>query len=114
MATRREASSSPLPRTATVLAERSTSTDSTPATFPTSAEIACSQCEQVTSGTLYRISSIYPVGVYHERMAKATPTRGYTASKDQLVARLRRIEGQVRGVQRMVEDDRYCIDVLTQ
>ena len=47
-------------------------------------------------------------------MAKTTPTRGYTASKEQLVARLRRIEGQVRGVQRMVEEDRYCIDVITQ
>ncbi len=43
-----------------------------------------------------------------------TPTRGYTASKDQLLARLRRVEGQVRGIERMVEDDRYCIDVLTQ
>jgi DNA-binding FrmR family transcriptional regulator len=43
-----------------------------------------------------------------------TPVRGYTASKDQLVTRLRRIEGQVRGVQGMVVDDRYCIDVLTQ
>ena len=42
------------------------------------------------------------------------PTRGYTASKDQLLARLKRIEGQVRGIERMVEDDRYCIDVLTQ
>jgi DNA-binding FrmR family transcriptional regulator len=41
-------------------------------------------------------------------------TRGYTASKDQLLARLRRIEGQVRGIQGMVQDDRYCIDVLTQ
>jgi DNA-binding FrmR family transcriptional regulator len=40
--------------------------------------------------------------------------RGYTASKDQLLSRLRRIEGQVRGVEGMVEDDRYCIDVLTQ
>jgi CsoR family transcriptional regulator, copper-sensing transcriptional repressor len=47
-------------------------------------------------------------------MEKATATRGYTASKKQLVARLRRIEGQVRGVQSMVEDDRYCIDVITQ
>jgi CsoR family transcriptional regulator, copper-sensing transcriptional repressor len=44
----------------------------------------------------------------------ATETRGYTATKDQLTGRLRRIEGQVRGVERMVEDDRYCIDVLTQ
>lgn len=40
--------------------------------------------------------------------------RGYTASKDQLRARLARIEGQVRGVSKMVEEDRYCIDVLTQ
>ena len=40
--------------------------------------------------------------------------RGYTASKDQLNKRLARIEGQVRGVSRMVEEDRYCIDVLTQ
>ncbi len=40
--------------------------------------------------------------------------RGYTATRDQLLGRLRRIEGQVRGVERMVEDDRYCIDVLTQ
>jgi DNA-binding FrmR family transcriptional regulator len=44
----------------------------------------------------------------------ATPLRGYTASKDELQTRLRRIEGQVRGVERMVEEDRYCIDVLTQ
>ncbi len=42
------------------------------------------------------------------------PARGYSASKEQLLARLRRIEGQVRGIERMVEDDRYCIDVLTQ
>ena len=40
--------------------------------------------------------------------------RGYTATKDQLLARLARVEGQVRGVSKMVEDDRYCIDVLTQ
>lgn len=40
--------------------------------------------------------------------------RGYTATKDQLQTRLRRIEGQVRGVQGMVDEDRYCIDVLTQ
>jgi CsoR family transcriptional regulator, copper-sensing transcriptional repressor len=38
----------------------------------------------------------------------------YTATKDQLLARLKRIEGQTRGVQKMVEEDRYCIDVLTQ
>ena len=44
----------------------------------------------------------------------AEPSRGYTASKDELLKRLARIEGQVRGIGRMVEDDRYCIDVLTQ
>jgi DNA-binding FrmR family transcriptional regulator len=42
------------------------------------------------------------------------PERGYTATKAQLQTRLRRIEGQVRGVEGMVEEDRYCIDVLTQ
>jgi DNA-binding FrmR family transcriptional regulator len=41
-------------------------------------------------------------------------TRGYTASKEQLLGRLARVEGQIRGVARMVEEDRYCIDVLTQ
>ena len=39
---------------------------------------------------------------------------GYTSRKDDYLKRLRRIEGQVRGLQRMVEDDKYCIDVLTQ
>jgi DNA-binding FrmR family transcriptional regulator len=39
---------------------------------------------------------------------------GYSATKPQLQARLARIEGQVRGIARMVEEDRYCIDVLTQ
>jgi DNA-binding FrmR family transcriptional regulator len=41
-------------------------------------------------------------------------SRGYTATKDQLLTRLKRIEGQVRGIEGMVEDDRYCIDVITQ
>jgi DNA-binding FrmR family transcriptional regulator len=40
--------------------------------------------------------------------------KGYQATKDQLLDRLARIKGQVGGVERMVEDDRYCIDVLTQ
>ena len=39
---------------------------------------------------------------------------GYIADKDALSARLKRIEGQVRGIERMVEDERYCIDILTQ
>ncbi|MBA2332795.1 MAG: metal-sensitive transcriptional regulator [Actinobacteria bacterium] len=43
-----------------------------------------------------------------------TETRGYSAEKEALRKRLARIEGQVRGIAKMVEDDRYCIDVLTQ
>jgi CsoR family transcriptional regulator, copper-sensing transcriptional repressor len=41
-------------------------------------------------------------------------THGYVGNKDALLARLRRVEGQVRGLARMVEEDTYCIDVLTQ
>ncbi len=39
---------------------------------------------------------------------------GYTPRKEHYLKRLRRIEGQARGLQRMVEDDKYCIDILTQ
>jgi CsoR family transcriptional regulator, copper-sensing transcriptional repressor len=39
---------------------------------------------------------------------------GYTPNKEDYLKRLRRIEGQVRGLQKMVEDDKYCIDILTQ
>ena len=45
---------------------------------------------------------------------KDPPSRGYSATKEQLQTRLSRVEGQVRGIQRMVDDDAYCIDVLTQ
>ncbi len=40
--------------------------------------------------------------------------RGYTGEKDEYLRRLRRVEGQVRGLQRMVQEDVYCIDILTQ
>ena len=40
--------------------------------------------------------------------------RGYSISKDDYVRRLRRIEGQVRGLQRMVDEEEYCVDILTQ
>jgi len=43
-----------------------------------------------------------------------TQPPGYQADKQQLLTRLRRIEGQVRGLQRMIDEDTYCIDVLTQ
>lgn len=42
------------------------------------------------------------------------PPRGYIGGKDDYLKRLRRIEGQARGLQRMVEQDQYCIDILTQ
>jgi len=41
-------------------------------------------------------------------------TPGYSADKQQVLTRLRRIEGQVRGLQRMVEDDRYCPEIIAQ
>ena len=47
-------------------------------------------------------------------MSQAETTHGYVADKEALVRRLHRIEGQVRGIERMVEDDRYCIEILTQ
>jgi CsoR family transcriptional regulator, copper-sensing transcriptional repressor len=44
----------------------------------------------------------------------ATPTYGYTQDKEALIKRLHRIEGQVRGIEKMLEQDRYCIDIITQ
>ena len=41
-------------------------------------------------------------------------THGYSADKDAVLARLKKVEGQVRGIARMVEEDRYCIDIVTQ
>lgn len=49
-----------------------------------------------------------------DRASTPAPDRGYSATKDQLQTRLRRVEGQIRGLERMVEEDRYCIEVLTQ
>ncbi|OBG93522.1 MULTISPECIES: metal-sensitive transcriptional regulator [Mycobacteriaceae] len=43
-----------------------------------------------------------------------TAVHGYSQQKDNYAKRLRRIEGQVRGIAKMIEDDKYCIDVLTQ
>ena len=47
-------------------------------------------------------------------METRAPAYGYSKDKEALVKRLHRIEGQVRGVERMLEDNRYCIDILTQ
>ena len=47
-------------------------------------------------------------------MSTAPTTRGYAADKENYAKRLRRIEGQVRGLAKMIDDDKYCIDILTQ
>jgi DNA-binding FrmR family transcriptional regulator len=53
-------------------------------------------------------------GSEREGEAMAGTARGYTMRRDDYLKRLRRVEGQVRGLQRMVENDEYCIDILTQ
>ena len=64
--------------------------------------------QQPEFNTLPGYDTVFAVAT---KMAK---THGYAPDKDQLLKRLARIEGQVRGVARMIEDDRYCIDILTQ
>ena len=51
---------------------------------------------------------------FHDRHRDRDAHYGYHADKDALVKRLHRIEGQMRGIEKMVDDDRYCIDILTQ
>jgi DNA-binding FrmR family transcriptional regulator len=48
------------------------------------------------------------------RAGSRRPVRGYASGKDDYLARLRKIEGQVRGLEKMIEDDRWCPDVVTQ
>src|ERR1035437_6435992 len=48
------------------------------------------------------------------RAGSGRPVRGYASGKDDYLTRLRKIEGQVRGIQKMIEDDRWCPDVVTQ
>ena len=54
------------------------------------------------------------VHLVHDEANTATGSHGYIQRKDDYLKRLRRIEGQARGLQRMVEDEKYCIDILTQ
>jgi DNA-binding FrmR family transcriptional regulator len=46
--------------------------------------------------------------------AAGEPTHGYITDKDRYLARVKRIEGQARGIHRMIEEEQYCIDILTQ
>jgi DNA-binding FrmR family transcriptional regulator len=63
--------------------------------------------------------AVAPEAVTHEAAAGALDAdslavHGYTANKEAYLRRLKRIEGQVRGIARMVDEDKYCIDILTQ
>src|SRR6266545_1095012 len=62
------------------------------------------------------LTMLYPLGVSsaNSRRLGRNPMYGYAMNKKALQDRLRRIEGQVRGLQRMVDEDQYCIDILTQ
>src|SRR6059036_3359923 len=55
----------------------------------------------------------YPTGVWCA-VPQEVHMHGYSQNKDDYLKRLRRIEGQVRGIAKMVDDDKYCIDILTQ
>ena len=57
---------------------------------------------------------IPPTRIYFLAMTEQTPAPGYVDDREAVLRRLARIEGQVRGVRRMVEDEAYCVDVLTQ
>src|SRR3954451_15067711 len=122
------------PSMRTSLVSRSTLTATTPSTLVTSSVTATLQWSQVIPGTRYMVVmreslELYTGWGYPQRTVPHTPgglatllpmgtttdiTRGYTSTKEQLQKRLKRVEGQVRGVEKMVEEDRYCIDVLTQ
>jgi CsoR family transcriptional regulator, copper-sensing transcriptional repressor len=71
-----------------------------------------------TESTIQSMNTNHTIGqtVEPETDAGETEQRpaSYAADKAKILARLRRIEGQVRGVQRMIEEDKYCVDVLTQ
>ncbi len=59
------------------------------------------------------VTSTTPRGTTHRR-ENGNRLHGYTQNKDAYLKRLRRIEGQVRGIAKMVDEDKYCIDILTQ
>lgn len=65
---------------------------------------------------LYVRSNLYPMGVYANftRLTSENKAIAMPKHSEKLVQRLNRIEGQVRGIRRMLEEDRYCIDVLNQ
>ncbi len=59
-----------------------------------------------------KVRSIYPPGVCYDECM--TAAHGYSSNKGAHLTRMARIEGQVRGIARMIDEDKYCIDVLTQ
>ncbi|MGD9704093.1 MAG: metal-sensitive transcriptional regulator [Acidimicrobiia bacterium] len=57
---------------------------------------------------------IPPPGILCTHLERGDGVHGYAMDKDDYLKRLKRIEGQVRGLQRMIDEDTYCIDILTQ
>ena len=75
---------------------------------------ACSSSQVSNSrgATCLLSASATPVAATHEN--EHEHTHGYIADKDRYLARMKRIEGQARGIHRMIDEDTYCIDILTQ
>ncbi|MCC3271832.1 metal-sensitive transcriptional regulator [Arthrobacter zhangbolii] len=67
-----------------------------------------------TSSILAEAAVTGPAAAGSVEAGSVGSAHGYTSDKDAYLRRLRRIEGQVRGIARMVEEDKYCIDILTQ
>ena len=65
-------------------------------------------------GNSLRLRGVRSVRRRRAWQASRCTEHGYTAEKEALITRLHRIEGQVRGIEKMLADDRYCIDILTQ
>ncbi len=65
-------------------------------------------------GTAVPEEGVIPAPAGREEAGDHTGPHGYASDKEAYLRRLRRVEGQVRGIARMVEEDKYCIDILTQ
>ena len=71
-------------------------------------------CHHIPPGGILQVVDHTPAGYIGRTATEEEPMHGYVDNKADLTKRLRRAEGQVRGIQRMVDDDVYCIDILTQ
>ena len=77
--------------------------------------MTCGHCAASVTEEISELAGVEDGGVVSDVHPAATDHQhGYIHRKDDYLKRLRRIEGQARGLQRMVEDEKYCIDILTQ